>query len=61
MDRTTILWALVAFFGASIAFRAIQRATEDESLAVTLGAEAAALLVIVGVIVAIVRFQRGRD
>ena len=58
MDRNTLLWALVLFFGASIAFSAIQRATEDESVLVTLGFEALALVVIVGGIVLVVRRRR---
>ena len=58
MDRDTLLWALVLFFGASIAFSAIQRATEDESVLVTLGFEALALVVIVGGIVLVVRRRR---
>ena len=36
MDRTTLLWTLVVFFGASIVFRAIRRLTEDEPLGVSL-------------------------
>ena len=58
MDRNTLLWALVLFFGASIAFSSIQRATEDESLAVSLGLQALALAAIVGVIVLVVRRRR---
>lgn len=58
MQRTTLLWTLVVFFGASIAFRAVRNATDDESVWVTLGLEALVALVLVGVIVAIVRRQR---
>ena len=53
-----MLWALVLFFGASIAFSAIQRATDDESLAVSMGLQALALAAIVGVIVLVVK-RRG--
>jgi hypothetical protein len=52
-----LLWTLVAFFGASIAFRAIRVATEDEPAWVSLAAGVAAFAVIVGVIVVIVRRQ----
>jgi hypothetical protein len=58
MDRTGLLWTLVVFFGASIMFRAIRNATDDESIGVTLGLEVLAGLVVIGAIVLIVR-RRG--
>jgi hypothetical protein len=58
MDRTTILWALVLFFGATIAFRAVQRLTEDSPLAVTLALELVVLAVIVAGVVVVVRRRR---
>jgi hypothetical protein len=58
MDRNTFLWTLVVFFGASVMFAAIRRATEDESAGVTLGAQVAAGLVVVAVIVAVIRRRR---
>lgn len=58
MQRTTLLWTLVVFFGASIAFRAVRNATEDEPVGVTLALEALVAVVLVLVIVAIVRRQR---
>lgn len=54
-----LFWTLGLFFGASIAFRAIQRVTRDESLAVTLAAETALLVVLIAAIVYFVR-RRGR-
>ena len=48
MQRSTVLWTLVVFFGASIIFRAIRNATEDEPPAVTLVLALAALGVMVG-------------
>ena len=60
MDRQTALWTLVLFFGASIVFDAIKRATDDESTGITLALEAAALVVMIAVIVAVVR-RRGRN
>jgi len=57
-QRQTVLWALVAFFGASITFNLINDATEGEPIALRLGAQLAALLVIVGVVVLIAR-RRG--
>lgn len=58
MDRNTLLWSLTLFFGASIAFAAIRRATEGESVALTLGLELIALAVIVGGVVLVVRRRR---
>jgi hypothetical protein len=58
MDRNALLWTLVVFFGASIMFRAIRNATDDESIGVTLGLEVLAGLVVIGAIVLIVR-RRG--
>jgi multidrug transporter EmrE-like cation transporter len=47
VDRSTLLWTLVVFFGASIAFRAIRRATEDEPIGVSLLIGLGALAVMV--------------
>ena len=55
MDRTTILWAFVVFFGATIAFQAVQNATEGESTTVTLAIELVVLVLIVGGIILFVR------
>ena len=55
MTRTTLLWTLVAFFGASIAFRAVIRATEDSPVAVTIALELVLLAALVGLIVVLVR------
>jgi hypothetical protein len=53
-----MLWALVVFFGASIAFSEIRRATDGQSIAVTLGLEALAGAAIVAGIVLVVRRRR---
>lgn len=58
MDRTTLLWTLALFFGASIAFRVVQDVTRDEELWVTLVAETGLLVAMVAVIVVVVR-RRG--
>ncbi|HEX2087935.1 MAG TPA: hypothetical protein VHF89_19770 [Solirubrobacteraceae bacterium] len=60
MDRQTFLWTLVVFFGASIVFRAIYRATEDESVAVSIVLGLAALGAMIGVIVAFVKWRERR-
>jgi hypothetical protein len=58
MDRNTMLWALVLFFGASIAFSTIRSATKDQSIGVTLGLEALALAAIVAGVVIVVKRRR---
>jgi hypothetical protein len=55
MDRNTILWTLVVFFGGTVLFGAIRNATEDEPLGVTLGLQAVAGLLLIALIVVIVR------
>jgi hypothetical protein len=55
VERNTVLWTLVLFFGASIMFGAIREATRDESTGISLGAQLAAGLVLVGAIVVFVR------
>ena len=57
MDRNTILWTLVVFFGATVAFGAIRNATEDQSAGVTIGLQAVAMVLIIAVVVAVVRYQ----
>ena len=54
-SRDRLFWTLALFFGASIAFRAIQNWTDGESIWVTLGLEVALLAVLVTVIVVVVR------
>ncbi len=59
MKGNTLLWTLVVFFGASLVFGAIRRATEDEPVGVTLGLAVVALLVMVGLITLFVRRRGG--
>lgn len=59
MNRDLLFWSLALFFGASIAFQAIQRWTEDETIWLTLGLEAAVLAVLVTAIVVVVRRRDG--
>lgn len=58
MEKRTLLWTLVVFFGASIVFRAIRRATEDEPAGVTIVLALAALGLMIG---AITYFVKRRD
>jgi hypothetical protein len=60
VNRTILFWTLALFFGASIAFRAIQNATTDSPLLVTLGLEVALLIALVVTIVVVGR-RRDRD
>jgi hypothetical protein len=55
VDRNSLLWTLVIFFGASIMFAAIRNATSDESAGVQLAAQLAAGAVLVAAIVVVVR------
>jgi hypothetical protein len=58
VDRDTVLWTLVVFFGASILFAAIRDATRDEGTGLSLGVQLAAGLVLVGAIVLFVSRRR---
>jgi hypothetical protein len=58
VDRTTALWTIALFFGASIMFAAIRNATRDEGTGLSLAAQLAAGLVLVGAIVVFVRRRR---
>jgi hypothetical protein len=58
VERNTVLWALVVFFGASIMFAAVRDLTRDESAGVTLLAQIGAGLLLVAAIVMIVRRRR---
>jgi hypothetical protein len=58
VDRNTLLWTLVVFFGASIMFGAIANATEDESAALRLALQLGAGVILVGAILLYVRRRR---
>ena len=58
MDRNTLLWAVVVFFGATVMFGGIGNALEDESDVLRIGVQALAGLLLVGLLVAYVRRQR---
>ncbi len=58
MDRTTIAWTLVVFFGATVVFGLIREAAEGESAGVVLGLQVLALVAIVAALVLWVR-RRG--
>jgi len=58
MDRSTVAWTLVAFFGASILFAALNRFTADSSGAVAFAVQVGALAVLVLAVMAIIRLRR---
>ena len=58
MDRNTLLWTLVVFFGASIMFGAIGNATSDESAGVRLAAQLGAGVLLVGALIVFMRRRR---
>jgi hypothetical protein len=58
VNATTLSWTIALFFGCSIAFAAIRRATEDSGAGVTLLAQAAFLALVVG---GIVWFMKRRE
>ena len=59
MDRNTILWTLVLFFGASLLFGYLRRATEDSSTEVVIAVQVGALALVILGIVCVVRRLRG--
>jgi hypothetical protein len=58
VDRDSVLWTIVVFFGASILFAAIRSATQDEGTGISLAVQLAAGLVLVAAIVVFVRRRR---
>jgi hypothetical protein len=58
VDRDSVLWTIVVFFGASILFAAIRSASQDEGTGVSLAVQLAAGLVLVAAIVVFVRRRR---
>jgi len=55
--NSTFVWAIVLFLGGWLLFGALRDATEDSGTAVSLLVQVAALAVIIGVIVLVVRRQ----
>jgi membrane protein DedA with SNARE-associated domain len=56
--NTSLLWTLVAFFAGSLLFGALRHATDDSSTGVTVLVQLAALVVVIGVVVLVVRRLR---
>ncbi len=55
--NSTFVWAIVLFLGGWLLFGALRDATEDSGTAVSLLVQLAALAVVIGVIVLVVRRQ----
>ena len=58
MERNTFIWTLVLFFGASLLFGSLRRATEGESTAVVVAVQVGALALVVAAVVLFVRSRR---
>jgi hypothetical protein len=59
VERDTLIWTLVVFFGASVLFAAIRNATDDSGVALSVGLQAlAGLLVIAGIVLWVRRSRR---
>jgi hypothetical protein len=58
VDKDTVLWTLVVFFGASILFAAVRDATQDDGVGLSLLAQAGVGLLLVGAIVVYVKRRR---
>lgn len=58
MDRTTLLWVMVLFFGSSLVFIGLRRLTEDQPPGVIIGVQVGALLLFLGAILLVVRRLR---
>jgi hypothetical protein len=58
VDRQTVLWTLVLFFGASLLFATIRDATRDEGIGLALAAQFGAGVLLVTAIVVLMRGKR---
>jgi uncharacterized membrane protein YhaH (DUF805 family) len=58
LNVNSVLWVLVAFFGASLVFGGLRRLTEDESTGVVVGVQLGALALIIAALVLVVRRLR---
>jgi hypothetical protein len=58
VDKDTVLWTLVVFFGATVLFGLIATATEDQGAGVRIGLQALVALLLIGALVLFVRRSR---
>ena len=61
MNATSLSWTIALFFGCSIGFAAIRKATEGSGTLVTLVAQLAFMALVIGVIVYVMRRRGGDD
>lgn len=61
MDRDSVLWVLVVFFGGTVLFGGLRRLTEGESAGVTIAVQVGALALVVIGLVIFVRRRGGGD
>ena len=61
MDRNSVLWVLVVFFGGTVLFGGLRQLTEDESAGVTIAVQVGALVLVVVGLVIFVRRRGGDD
>jgi threonine/homoserine efflux transporter RhtA len=58
VDRNTLLWTMVVFFGASLMFSMIRDASDEDGIGVSLAAQLGAGLLLVAFIVLVIRRRR---
>jgi threonine/homoserine efflux transporter RhtA len=58
VDRNTVLWTLVVFFGASLMFSTIRDAADEDGVGASLAAQLGAGVLLVAFIVLVVRRRR---
>jgi threonine/homoserine efflux transporter RhtA len=58
VDRNTVLWTIVVFFGASLMFSTIREASDEDGLGVSLAAQLVAGLLLIAFIVLVMRRRR---
>lgn len=58
MDRNTLLWTFVLFFGGFILSGALRRATEDSPTGVTVAVQLGAVAIVIALVVVVVRRLR---
>jgi threonine/homoserine efflux transporter RhtA len=58
VDRNTVLWTIVVFFGASLMFSMIRDAADEDGIGVSLAAQLGAGLLLVAFIVLVMRRRR---
>ncbi len=58
MERNTLLWTLVVFFGASLMFSTIRESSDEDGIGVSLAAQLGAGLLLVAFIALVIRRRR---